>query len=115
MLGVGLVDLVVDAEEVVLLDGTVPVVPRLAMQRAVSEGVDGFEVAPVADVEEFGARSAVFACPGGLAEDCGVELVSVLQSFTRERQKRPLPWEMERYVQPLSAAPSLNSTDMRLK
>jgi hypothetical protein len=72
MLGVGLVDLVVNAEEVVLLDGAVPVVPRLAMQGSVGKGVDRFDVAPVADVEKFGTRSAVFACPGGLAEDCEV-------------------------------------------
>lgn len=81
MLGVGLVDLVVDSEVVMLLDGAVPVVPPLTVYGAVGEGEDGFEVAPVADVEDFRARTAVLTCPGGLAENCVVELVSVLHSF----------------------------------
>jgi hypothetical protein len=67
--GVGLVDLVVDAEEVVRLDRAVPVVPRLAVKRAVGVGVHGRQVAPVTDVEQFQARAAVFGRPGGLAED----------------------------------------------
>jgi hypothetical protein len=65
VLGLGLVDLVVDAEELVRLDDAVPVIPRLAVERRVGEGMHSLEVTSEADVEEFRARGAVFRSPGG--------------------------------------------------
>ena len=68
---VGFVDLVVDADGVVLPDGLFPPEPGGTVDGAVGEGVQVIDGAPVADEVELEGAEGVFALPAGLAEDYG--------------------------------------------
>ena len=65
----GLIDLMVDAEEIMLFKRLLPPDPRLAVQGPVGVGVQIFDAAPVGDEVEFHGAALVLAGPGGLAED----------------------------------------------
>lgn len=68
---VGFVDLMVDADRVVLPDGLFPPEPGGAVDGAMGEGVQGVDGAPVADEDELEGAEGVFALPAGLAKDYG--------------------------------------------
>lgn len=68
--GLGFVDLVEQADAVVVPDGLLPPAPGAAVEVAVGEGVDALDAAPVGEEAELGGTQVVFALPVGLAEDC---------------------------------------------
>lgn len=61
------VNLMVDADHVMLLDGLFPPEPGGAMDGAVGESVQGVDGAPVAYEDEFHGAALVFALPARLA------------------------------------------------
>ncbi len=65
----------IDADGVVLLDGLFPPQPRGAVQRAVGEGVQVVDGAPVGDEDELHGAALVFALIVCLAEDWGRLLI----------------------------------------
>ena len=82
---VGFVDLVVDADRVVLPDGLFPPEPGGAVDGAVGKGVQVIDGAPVADEVELEGAEGVFALPAGLAEDYGrrVQMLDVILSLVK--------------------------------
>ena len=74
MARLGLIDLVEQADAVVVLDGLLPPAPGAAVEVPVGEGVDALDAAPVGEEAEFGGAAGVFARPVGLAKDCVIQI-----------------------------------------